>query len=226
MKQRDETWLYDETAEVAVPFEMTVRGGEAFIEYYPTAKPLVDEFLQKFGACEAFLLSAEAVKWACERFGAFLEQHGFWMSPDSEDYYIGYALDEPQGQILPEITRLAGDETYTDLTETDIEGLCAGGYIIYAAIVDNNIAAVANTGEPIAEETPREVEIGVDTAEKYRRRGYGKACVTALVRELHERGYTAVYECASENTASVGLAESLGGKAAYRKFYIVGFRDE
>ncbi|MBQ2765843.1 MAG: GNAT family N-acetyltransferase [Clostridia bacterium] len=221
---RDEAWLHG--AEIAVPLEITVRDGEAKIEYYPSAKPLVDEFLRLFGNIADSVFSHDAISWANEKFGEFLEEYGFELSPDSGDYYINYTLKSGKNAAVPEVRRICGGEGYTDLTDTDIDGLISEGYIIYAAVVGNDIVAVANTGEPISKDTPSEVEIGVDTAEKYRRMGYGKACVCALIRELSERGHVAVYECASGNTASIRLAESLGGTVNLRKFYIVGFRKE
>lgn len=221
---RDEAWLH--SGEVAVPLEITVENGVAKIEYYPSARELVDEFTAHFGKDEGTLLCPDAVSWATKKFGSFLEKFGFEMSPDSEDYYINYLITEPQGTPRSEVVRLTGSEEYTDLTDTDIEGLISEGYVIYAAVVDSKIAALANTGEPITEHSPREVEIGVDTAKDYRRQGLGSACVYALARELCDNGLTAVYECASTNIASIRLAESLGGKVKSKKFYVVGFPGE
>ena len=221
--ERDESWLYG--GEVAVPLEITVRDAVVTVCYYPTAKTLVAEFLRLFGADDFALFSRDAVLWATEKFGAFLHEYDFELSPDSYDYYINYALAAPRAKQHPIVRRLHGGEDFDDLTDTDIDGLIAGGYIVYAAVVDNKIVAVANTGEPITEETPREVEIGVDTAEDYRRHGYGKACVGALASELARFGHTAIYECASGNTASIRLAESLDGEVVCRKYYIVGFAD-
>ncbi len=223
---RDEAWLYDKNADVAVPFELISYAEGVAVRYYPAAQDIVDEFIRIFGENEASILSKSAVAWVCERFGDFLADHGFSLSPDSEDYYINYTLPNKKRQISADVRRLTGDETYLDLTETDISGLCGDGYIVYAAVVDNKIAAVANTGEPIFDDTSEAVEIGVDTAEEYRGRGLAKACAAALISELAELGHTAFYECASENTASMALAKSLGGAVSCKKIYIVGFRDE
>ena len=221
---RDEAWLH--SGEVAVPLEITVQSGVAKVEFYPSAKETVDEFICRYGANEQTLFCPDAISWAVEKFGSFLEKHGFEISPDSEDYYINYLITEPKGASRPEVIRLNKNEGYTDLTDTDIDGLLSEGYVIYAAVVDGKIAALTNTGEPISEDTPHEVEIGVDTAEEYRRRGLGAACAYALASELFEGGRAAVYECASANIASIRLAEGLGGKVKSKKFYIVGFRGE
>ncbi len=221
LTERDESWLNG--GEVAVPLEITARGDTVAVCYYPSAKALVTEFLERFGTDSISLFSCDAVLWAAEKFGAFLDERGFELSPDSYDYYVNFALRAKRVEASPEVRRLCGDEGYEDLTDTDIDGLLSEGYIVYAAVVDNKIVAVANTGEPIGDDTPHDVEIGVDTAEKYRRRGYARACVGALVGELSRLGHTAIYECASGNTASMRLAEGLGGKAVYKKFYVVGF---
>ncbi len=221
--ERDEAWL--DGGEVAVPIEITVRDDVAEIEYYPSAKGIVHEFVRLFGESEDTLFSREARAFATKTFGTFLAERGFELSPDSENYYINFALPSFEVTVQPNICRLDGTEEYDDLTDTDINGLVSESYIIYAAVVDNKIVSLANTGEPIDEDTPEAVEIGVDTAEDYRRRGLGKACVLALVGELSRLGHTAIYECASGNTVSVRLAESLGGTVVYKKYYIVGFTD-
>ncbi len=220
---RDEEWLHK--GEVAVPLEITLRGNEAEIEYYPSVKPILDEFLKRFGESAETLLSEDAVSWANKRFGDFLGQYGFELSPDSGNVYLNHTLYKADGEVPDFVRRLDGNEGYNDLTATDIDGLIEAGYIIYAAVIGNDIVAVANTGVPITSDTEHEVEIGVDTSENYRQHGYGKACVTALVGELLRMGHTSIYECAAGNAASVGLIKSLGGELISRKFYIVGFKE-
>lgn len=212
--------------EVAVPFELSLEGEELTVDVYPSLRPVAEEFLTLFGESEATLFSRESVAWICDKIGAFLESRGYFLSPDCQDYYINYQLSGQNDCQMKAVCRLTGREGYIDLTDTDIEGLLAGGYIIYAAVVDGKIVAVSNTGEPIADDTPHGVEIGVDTAEKYRRMGYGRACVAALVRELNQCGHAAIYECASGNSASIALAKSMGGVEISKKIYIVGFQDE
>ncbi|MBQ8248938.1 MAG: GNAT family N-acetyltransferase [Clostridia bacterium] len=220
---RDESWL--EIGEVAVPLEITVSENNATVEYYPSAEAIVTKLIERFGESVEVLFSDEAISFAVNAFGEFLESYGFSLSPDSEDFYINCKLKCVCGECHPMVRKLTGSEEYNDLTDTDIDGLIGDGYIIYAAVVGNDIVAVANTGEPITEETPREVEIGVDTAEKHRRCGYGRACISALVNELTRLGHTAIYEYASKNTASARLVKGLGGEETSRKFYIVGFME-
>lgn len=222
----DSSWLHSADADVAVPFELTLDEKGAVCCCYPEAEALTDEFLSLFGESEKTLFSDEALLWLNERFEAFLEGYGFELSPDADDYYVNYTLSDAPDVSCPNVVRLRGDENYIDLTDTDIDGLLDCGFIIYAAVVDGNIAALANTGEPINGDTATAVEIGVDTATEYRRRGYGNACVCALVKELAALGHTAIYECASKNLPSIKLIEGIGGTLSYKKIYMVGFRAE
>lgn len=221
--ERDESWLHG--GEVAVPLEITYRDGVADIEYYPAALGLVTEFAKLYGESEQTMFSRAATEWLAQHFEDFLASHGFSMSPDSEDYYTVYTLTPSDVVGADNIVRLQSPCEYNDLTDTDIDGLLDEGYIVYAAVIDESIAALANTGVPIDADSPEEIEIGVDTAEAYRRRGLGAACVRALTNELCRMGHTVTYECASGNAASVGLAESVGGKVTAKKIYIVGFSD-
>ncbi len=220
---RDEAWL--DGGEVAVPLEITYRDGVADIEYYPAALNLVNEFISLYGESEQTMFSHGSMKWLAEHFEAFFESRGFSMSPDSEDYYTVYTLPLTDAPTADNIMRLKSPCEYNDLTDTDIDGLLNEGYIIYTAVINESIAALANTGVPIDADSPNEIEIGVDTAAAYRRRGLGAACVRALTNELCRMGHVVTYECASGNAASVGLAESVGGKVTAKKIYIVGFAE-
>lgn len=56
------------------------------------------------------------------------------------------------------------------------------------------------------------VDIGVETAEEYRGKGYGKIVSAAMVRETLRRGKTPVWDCDTRNEASMRLACSVGFK--------------
>jgi GNAT superfamily N-acetyltransferase len=52
--------------------------------------------------------------------------------------------------------------------------------------------------------------VGVGTDSGYRRRGYGKAVVTALVKHVADEGGATMWVCEAKNVASFGLARSVG----------------
>lgn len=58
--------------------------------------------------------------------------------------------------------------------------------------------------------SPRFGEISVTTAAGYRRRGWGRSVVSAMVHYLLENGRVPLYAVSKDNEASMQLAESLG----------------
>lgn len=56
------------------------------------------------------------------------------------------------------------------------------------------------------------VDIGVETAEEYRGRGYAKMVVSMMIEEILRRGKTPVWQCHVSNEASKKLALSQGFK--------------
>lgn len=53
-------------------------------------------------------------------------------------------------------------------------------------------------------------DVGIVTTPTYRGRGLGRAAVGHLVRQQHNRGRLALYNCDVDNVGSDRLAESLG----------------
>ena len=53
-------------------------------------------------------------------------------------------------------------------------------------------------------------DLGVETAKDYRRRGYAKTAVSAVVSHFTTRGGEAFYTCSPENVASIATARSVG----------------
>lgn len=79
----------------------------------------------------------------------------------------------------------------------------ANGFFI---IVDNAVASFAFTGW-IANNVH---EISIETMEAYRRKGFAKVCAAKLVNYYLQNGFSPYWECASGNTASVKIAQTLG----------------
>ncbi len=64
--------------------------------------------------------------------------------------------------------------------------------------------------------------IHIETAPAYRGRGYAKACLLALCDELKSKSIPVLYECRSENTASLGTVISAGGVELCRYVRFIG----
>jgi GNAT superfamily N-acetyltransferase len=74
---------------------------------------------------------------------------------------------------------------------------------------------VIHRGEPAslcyaAAEADGRMEIDVLTRPQHQRLGLGKLAVSSFVRRCLERGFTPVWDCFANNTASVQLCRSVG----------------
>ena len=102
----------------------------------------------------------------------------------------------------------------TDESIPAAEGLrlpthCFPAGIAYGVIVDGKAVSIAfahRTG--VMEDEV--ADIGIETAEGYRRRGYAKTAVSAVAAHVIDRGGEARYGCSPENYASVATARSVG----------------
>lgn len=76
----------------------------------------------------------------------------------------------------------------------------------YLLIEDGRMAACAFSSGISSDH----VDIGVETAEEYRGKGYGKIVADAMVKETLRRGKIPVWGCDTRNEASMKLALSVG----------------
>lgn len=66
------------------------------------------------------------------------------------------------------------------------------------------------------------IEIGVNTREGHRQKGYGTATCAQVIHEAEKRGYRTYWNCAVQNVASTTLAHRLG-YAPMRKYRLLGW---
>lgn len=76
----------------------------------------------------------------------------------------------------------------------------------YALIKDNNIASIAFSSCKFE----NELEIGIETLDKYRGNGFAKVVCETLIAYCEANGYSPLWACREENTGSYKLAKSLG----------------
>ena len=210
--------------ELAIPFSLyAYNNGDVKINVFPSLRADAEEFLSRFSGDVMF---TEGVDWAHRRFRGFLEQHGY-STDDETGYFLDYRVEGAHsGLILPGTFRVSGGEKLENLTGYDFETLSGYGHICFALEADGKIVSAACTNYPFiladGDQEERIIEIGVETAPEYRRRGYGISCAAALATELYSRGMDVLYECASGNEGSVALVKRLGGKLFAKNFCVVG----
>jgi GNAT superfamily N-acetyltransferase len=88
---------------------------------------------------------------------------------------------------------------------------CAAREEAFGLFLGETSVAEVMTHEPsVAEMAHLIAEDGIEVAEGYRRRGYGKAVLAAWTREMQRRGRVCLHGTSLDNVASVNLARSVG----------------
>ena len=103
------------------------------------------------------------------------------------------------------------------LTDTSIppaEGLklpehCFPDGIVYGVVADGMVASLAHAHRAGVMENVV-ADMGVTTAPAFRRRGYAKTAVSAVVEHITHNGGEARYGCRTKNSASIATALSVG----------------
>ena len=68
-----------------------------------------------------------------------------------------------------------------------------------------------------------QLELGIETAQPFRGKGFALACCAALIDYCLEKGYEPVWSCRHENTGSFLLAQKLGFEPIlFTPFYRMG----
>ncbi len=237
----------DDGRDMIIPFSVTLRGGSLTVECERGLVETAQEYERRFEdvpfSVEARRFVADAVETETRGSGFSLDRSDLALDtvmlvyegkPEALDRYILKST-----KLLPEsrigdcenLTVFESDELPRDAA-SEFSGDAADGcgctndgteLPIAAVIRDGKLVSLAATNGAPAEGT---AEISVDTAEGYRRHGYGRSCVAALTRELLRRGLGVRYVSFGSNDPSLALALGLGFTEESRCFDAVCYRDE
>lgn len=193
------------------------------------AGEIASEYIARFSD-EPFSEMAKAS--VCDSARSFFASHGYDYSEEASDVICEFCpADCPAGGGIPPVLdeRAAiitvadcGCDPVTDafaeyenpcgfdLSCAPCAAVCVGNIIVCAAGIND----YSDTDE---------CEINVECAEEYRRRGYGRAAVLALLQLLCEAGEKAVYKTSESNVSSIRLARSCGFAERAKTLYAVGY---
>ncbi len=230
----------DDGRDMIIPFSVTLKDGCLTVECEEGLVETAQEYERRFSE-QPF--SEEARRFVADAVEA--ETAGTHFSLDRSDLALDTVMlcynGKPEAldryilrptKLLPE-SRIGGCENLTVFEADEIpaisdagtnSGMIDSAELPVAAIVrDGKIISLAATnGAP----SDGKAEISVDTAEDYRRQGYGRSCVAALTRELLRRGLGVRYVSFGSNDPSLALAHSIGFTEESRCFDAVCYRDE
>ena len=103
------------------------------------------------------------------------------------------------------------DNRYECSDDVNFPDHCIPNGIVYSVVEDKKIVSLAHAHKT-GDYQDIVADIGVDTANGYRKKGYARECVNAVARHVIERGGESVYICSPNNIASINTALSAGYK--------------
>ena len=210
--------------DIAIPFRLTLEDGkEPEVTVFPSLKKLAAEFLEKYRTADE-IFTSEAIEWVRERVEPFMLKRRFALSDEGRDYFENYRLKSvDEGLILPSTQLIDKVGSLENLTGYDFDAMSGYGHICVGTVLDGKIVSAACTNYPCDLDEPDEMgfEIGVETAEGYRGKGYALSNCAALASSLLTHGSDVLYECEADNLASVGLIKKLGGVRFAKNFCVV-----
>ena len=134
-------------------------------------------------------------------------------------YTISDRADVNKSLVLDTSEVILEDHGYECLVDVPRDDL-SDGFICFGTVLDGKIVSVAT--ENPHEDDVTSIDIGVDTAEEYRGKGYAASNVASLVYYLLDTGVTVTYTAEDGNVPSIRLAEKVGFKRYSRVLQVFG----
>ncbi len=175
---------------------------EVEITVLPSLKKTAQKFEKLFSGR---YFSSEAHAWLRENVRPFMDSIGYHDNRQSRK--VSLVMSRAKNSQNPgESNAVILDSPVKNLTSADIPSLLEFGHIVSAVIIDGAIVSCAYTD--LNPDGAKSVEIGIETATLYRRKGYAKSALVGLIRELEKKGIAPVYICSESNRPSIKLARS------------------
>lgn len=208
---------------VIVPVSFACVGDAVAASAYPRIRSDITEHFKKYRSSDA-LFSDDAFVELDRILRPYLAEWGYRASMFSSRYGISLFQDDPTAisasAILDGTVRMTeavvGMKNCTSMKPEDCAARGA-----YAQIADDQIVCMASVNRVSGAE--RCVEIGVECAPAYRRRGYAASCVCALTKELCAAGNVVLYRHYHTNVGSAAVAKAAGFRPVGRFFSYTSF---
>lgn len=207
--------------EVSVPVSVEQIHSNVTLSVYPRLRPLAKRFLKRF---EDRPVSDEAIAFLREGGRKYLARRGYVPESGRDGRgqifrFCFYNMPEEAENCFPLTPEVM--ETYRNLTEYDLAMTFEDDRLAYVAVEGDAIVAIAATNTS-REEWDTYVEVGVETAPDYRRRGYGALCLNHLGAALALEEYGAEGRADLENVGSIFCLRRAGYVRVGYYFDLVG----
>lgn len=152
--------------------------------------------------------------------------------PDSEHFcdlsYI-YRLDSAddlcEGLITDQTVQITKESVYENLTDTEPDMLDDGA-LIFGTVENGRIVSVAFENPRFGEDDGGTADVGVETADSFTGKGYGKSNAAALCKALLGLKKSVVYIAQSSNIPSIKIAEAVGFSRYGYEFQLAMYKQQ
>lgn len=197
---------------IAVPFEIKEKGGEYTITVYSRFRDVAEEFIRKF---ENEPFSDKAKLFICQNLEKEMKAAGYVYSPKNSVEIFGYSANKEglnrSAHLNAKPTLISTNkdfEKYYNNATRDIELDDDDENDVCFAIIENEcILSFAGVNDITNDGA---LDINVETAAEWRKKGYATAVVVSLAEYLLNKGEQVSYSCRCTNTASIKVAEKAG----------------
>ena len=230
----DEKEIFDAEYPAVVPFLMEEYGNECRFEVYSGFERSARRFAGEFPE-ERF--SEEALGKICAYSDEYLAERGYSRDKkQTASFYIRYEFTG-SGRLL---SLCLSDTTFFlsdiyapgqslfvkkggNITTFNLPSLVKKGIPAFVTLCGDRIVSIATVNE--TEEEKNILEITVETAPAFRKRGYAVSNTAALADYIQKLGKKAVYCCRATNLSSRKVAEHCGFEKSGRFFAVSAYRD-
>ncbi len=203
-KEAQQFCLNDEEAFMAVPLSYVGNNEKISITVYPVFEKEAEIFLEAF---QGKYFSDEAIEYAKAHFSGLLFEKGYKFESFSDSFLFTYTVKNvSRNWILPN-TELLCKRHLDYECPIDCELPCMlENYTTFVTVADGKIVSYAS-----ANQEDGRLQIGVETAQPYRRQGFGASNIAALCDYLKDSPLPLTYSAECGNLPSQRLIEKLGG---------------
>lgn len=206
-----------------VPVSFACVGDAVIASVYPSICSDLTRYFEKYRSSDA-LFSDAAFAELDRRLRPHLAEWGYRASMFPSRYGISLlqenAASVPASEILDGTVRMT--EAVVNIPNcTSMKSSDCAARGAYAQIADGQIVCIASVNR--VSDMEQCVEIGVECAPDYRRRGYAASCVCALTRDLCAAGQVVLYRHYHTNVGSAAVARAAGFTPVGRFFSYTSF---
>ncbi len=213
---------------IAMPIEIRLSAdSELEIISYSFTENIAAEFEKRYSS-DPF--SDGAKRFLTEKLTPIMNELSYETEGASDRVHLEYRAEadnrtEIKPSDLAEIIDSLENERWADIPLEDFELNCDDIIDRMAVVRDNGTIVCFAALNDISEDDGY-IEINVECDEKYRKKGYGSACVSSLANYLIGIGERVKYICEEKNTASQRTAERAGLTLHLKSLPFVCYKSE